>query len=520
MQGLWISIAAAGGLIVGIVATYGFLSHSAKNLIGQAKSEAERIRETARKEAETLAKEVALAARQEQVRLKQEFDKEHEVERRQMKEQEQRLAKREDTLDRKLDTLSVKERNLDNLEARLTQRDKSLAGKEKQLDGMIEEERQKLLQITGMSPESAKEMLLHRIEDECRHEAGALIQRITEQAQGEAKEKSRQIILQAIQRYAAEQTCDHTVSTVAIPSDDMKGRVIGREGRNIRSFEKATGVDVIIDDTPGVVVVSCFDPVRREIARISLERLVQDGRIHPARIEELVTQTTKEMDEELLKIGKEAVQEANIPNIPKANIPMLGRLGYRTSYGQNVLRHSLEVAYLAQVIADELGLDGQLARRCGLLHDIGKAMDHETEGGHPQIGKDFLRRFNESEAVLNATEGHHGDVPATTPYTPIIMAADAISASRPGARRESLERYIKRLQDLEQLATGFEGVRQAYAIQAGREVRVIVDAKTVDDAISNKIARDIAKKIEDTMTYPGEIKVTLIREVRSVEYAR
>jgi ribonucrease Y len=520
MLGLWISIAAAGGLIVGIVATYGFLSHSAKNLIGQAKSEAERIRETARKEAETLAKEVALAARQEQVRLKQEFDKEHEVERRQMKEQEQRLTKREDTLDRKLDTLSVKERNLDNLEARLTQRDKSLAGKEKQLDGMIEEERQKLLQITGMSPESAKEMLLHRIEDECRHEAGALIQRITEQAQEEAKEKSRQIILQAIQRYAAEQTCDHTVSTVAIPSDDMKGRVIGREGRNIRSFEKATGVDVIIDDTPGVVVVSCFDPVRREIARISLERLVQDGRIHPARIEELVTQTTKEMDEELLKIGKEAVQEANIPNIPKAIIPMLGRLGYRTSYGQNVLRHSLEVAYLAQVIADELGLDGQLARRCGLLHDIGKAMDHETEGGHPQIGKDFLRRFNESEAVLNATEGHHGDVPATTPYTPIIMAADAISASRPGARRESLERYIKRLQDLEQLATGFEGVRQAYAIQAGREVRVIVDAKTVDDAISNKIARDIAKKIEDTMTYPGEIKVTLIREVRSVEYAR
>ncbi|HEV8377726.1 MAG TPA: ribonuclease Y [Tepidisphaeraceae bacterium] len=520
MLGLWISIAAAIGLIGGVVATYGFLSHSAKNLVGQAKSEAERIRETARKEAETLAKEVALAARQEQVRLKEAFDKEHETERRQMKEQEQRLAKREDTLDRKLDTLTVKERNLDNLEARLSQREKSLAGKEKQLDQMIEEERQKLLQITGLTPESAKEMLLHRIEDECRHEAGALIQRITEQAQEEAKEKSRQIILQAIQRYAAEQTCDHTVSTVAIPSDDMKGRVIGREGRNIRSFEKATGVDVIIDDTPGVVVVSCFDPVRREIARISLERLVQDGRIHPARIEELVTQTTKEMDEELMKIGKEAVQEANIPNIPKPIIPMLGRLGYRTSYGQNVLRHSLEVAYIAQVIADELGLDGQLARRCGLLHDIGKAMDHETEGGHPQIGKDFLRRFNESEAVLNATEGHHGDVPATTPYTPIIMAADAISASRPGARRESLERYIKRLQDLEQLATGFEGVRQAYAIQAGREVRVIVDAKTVDDAISNKIARDIAKKIEDTMTYPGEIKVTLIREVRSVEYAR
>src|SRR3954470_23732155 len=520
MLGLWITIAALVGLIIGVVAAYGYLSHSAKNLLGQAKSEAERIRETAQKEAQTRAKEIELAARAEQVRLKQEFDKEHEVERRQMKEQEQRLAKREDTFDRKLDTLTVKERNLDNLEARLSQRDKSLAAKEKQLDAMLEEQRQKLLQITGMSPESAKEMLLRRIEDECRHDAGALIQRITEQAQEEAKEKSRQIILQAIQRYAAEQTCDHTVSTVAIPSDDMKGRVIGREGRNIRSFEKATGVDVIIDDTPGVVVVSCFDPVRREIARISLERLVQDGRIHPARIEEVVVQTTKEMDEELMKIGKEAIQEANLPNIPKAAIPMLGRLAYRTSYGQNVLRHSMEVAYLSQTIADELGLDGTIARRCGLLHDIGKAMDHETEGGHPQIGMEFLKKFNESEAVLNAAAGHHGDVPATTPYTPIIMAADAISASRPGARRESLERYVKRLQELEELAKGFEGVRMAYAIQAGREVRVIVDARTIDDKVTAKIARDISKKIESDLTYPGEIKVTVIREVRTVEYAR
>jgi ribonuclease Y len=295
--------------------------------------------------------------------------------------------------------------------------------------------------------------------------------------------------------------------------------VIGREGRNIRSFEKATGVDVIIDDTPGIVIVSCFDPVRREVARMSLERLVQDGRIHPARIEEVVTATSKEMEEDLIRAGKEAAQEANL-QVAKPIIPMLGRLGYRTSYGQNVLKHSLEVAYISQVIASELGLDGNLARRCGLLHDIGKAMDHEQEGGHPQLGKEFLRRFDEPEAVLNAAEGHHGDVPATTPYTPIVMAADAISASRPGARRESLERYIKRLQDLEGLAMTFEGVRQAYAIQAGREVRVIVDAKLVDDRISAKIARDIALKIQSEMNYPGEIKVTLIREVRSVEYAR
>src|SRR5438034_4718061 len=321
MLGLWIAIAAVIGLIVGAAGIYFYLSSSAKNLVGQAKSEADRIRETAAKEAQTRAKEIEVAARQEQIRLKQEFDKDHEVERRQMKEQEQRLAKREDTLDRKLDTLTVKERNLDNLEARLTQRDKSLAAKEKQLDQMIEEERQKLLQITGLSPESAKEMLLHRIEDECRHEAGALIQRITEQAQEEAKEKSRQIILQAIQRYAAEQTADHTVSTVTIPTDDMKGRVIGREGRNIRSFERATGVDVIIDDTPGVVVVSCFDPVRREVARLSMEKLVQDGRIHPARIEEIVAVTTREMEEELLRLGKQAATEADVPNLAKPIIP-------------------------------------------------------------------------------------------------------------------------------------------------------------------------------------------------------
>ncbi len=460
-----------------------------------------------------------MAAREDAQKRRVEFDKESETARREVKDLEARLVKREDTLDRKLDTLTVKERNLETLENRLSQRDKSVAAKEKELERTLEEQRNKLLQIANLSPEAAKEILLRRVEDECQHEVGAMVQRITEQAQEEAKEKSRQIVLQAIQRYGAEQTCDHTVSTVQIPSDDMKGRVIGREGRNIRSFEKTTGVDVIIDDTPGVVVVSCFDPVRREIARISLERLIQDGRIHPARIEEVVEQAQKEMDEELVRIGKEAVQEANLPGIAKAILPMLGRLGYRTSYGQNVLRHSMEVAYLCQVMAAELGLDGNLARRAGLLHDIGKAMDHEVEGGHPEIGRDFLKKFNEPEAVLNAAAAHHGDVPATTPYTPLVMAADAISAARPVRGEKVCERYIKRLTDLEDIAKEFEGVRQAYAIQAGREVRVIVDAKTIDDKVSAKIARDIAKKIEETMTYPGEIRVTLIREVRAVEYA-
>jgi ribonuclease Y len=491
----------------------------ANNVLAKARVEAERLKSIALAEAQAKAREVDFANRQEQVKRKEQLDREIDATRSELRNLESRLTKREDTLDRKLDTLSVKEKQLDDLESRMAQRDKSLAAKEAQLNQVLHEQRDRLLQLTNLSPEQAKEMLLKRIEEDCKLEAGALIQRITEQAQDEAKEKSRQIVLQAIQRYAAEQTSDHTVSTVTIPSDDMKGRVIGREGRNIRSFEKATGVDVIIDDTPGVVVVSCFDPVRRQVARLSLEKLVLDGRIHPARIEEVVAATGKEMEEELLRIGKEAAQEANL-QLPKPIIPMLGRLAFRTSYGQNVLKHSMEVAYLSQVIADELGLDGTLARRAGLLHDIGKAMDHEQEGGHPQLGREFLRRFDEPEAVQNAAEGHHGDVPATTPYTAIVMAADAISASRPGARRESLERYVKRLQELEDLAMGFEGVRQAYAIQAGREVRVIVDAKLVDDRISAKICRDIAQKIETELNYPGEIKVTMIREVRSVEYAR
>ena len=508
------------GLIVGAIAVYVFLSMSGRKIIAQAKIDAEQVRATAKAEAENKAREMELKAKADQVKLREQFDKETELFRKEMRDHETRLTKREDIMDKKLDTLSVKERHMEEMEVRLTNRQKLVESKDEQMTKVLAEQRERLLQVSGMNVDQAKEAVLKRIEDETRHDCGELIQRITDQAQEEAKDKSRQIILQAIQRYAAEQTSDHTVSTVEIPSDDMKGRVIGREGRNIRSFEKTTGVDVVIDDTPGVVVVSCFDPVRREVARISLERLVQDGRIHPARIEEVVAQVSKEMEEELIKVGKEAVQEANLPGIPKAVMPMLGRLSYRTSYGQNVLKHSLEVAYLSQTIADELGLDGQLARRCGLLHDIGKAMDHEQEGGHPQIGMDFLKRLNEPEAVLNATVAHHGDVPPTTPYTWIVMAADAISASRPGARRESLERYVKRLQELEELAKTFEGVRQAYAIQAGREIRVIVDAKLVDDKSAMKVARDIAKKIELDMTYPGEIKVTLIREVRAVEYAR
>ncbi len=517
---LYLAIGLVIGLIVGGGALFAFLHLTGKNILQQARQESEQLKRQSHLESETKIREIELVAQQKALKVKDQFEQEQNVARRKLDEQESRIEKRESTLEKKFDTLTHKERNLDDLSVKLEKQQKSIGDKENELVGLLKDERERLMNITSLSIDQARDMLLKRIENECRGEIGEIVQRHVSQAEEEGKDKARQIILGAIQRYAADQTADHTVSTVTIPSDDMKGRVIGREGRNIRAFEKTTGVDVIIDDTPGVVVVSCFDPVRREIARISLDRLVQDGRIHPARIEEVYAIVTKEMDETLIKMGKEAAQEAHHPNLARPIIPMLGRLGFRTSYGQNVMKHSLEVAYLAQMMADELGLDGELARRCGLLHDIGKAMDHEQEGGHPLIGMEFLKKFNEPEAVLNATWGHHGDVPATTPYTPLIMAADAMSASRPGARRESLERYIKRLKDLEEVATNFEGVRQAYAIQAGREVRVIADARMLDDRSSAKLARDISKKIEQDLTYPGEIKVTVLREVRSVEYAR
>ena len=324
----------------------------------------------------------------------------------------------------------------------------------------------------------------------------------------------------AMQRYAAEHTSESTVRSVAIPSDDMKGRIIGREGRNIRAIEKATGVDIIVDDTPGVIVVSCFDKVRQAIAVESLERLIADGRMHPSRIEEIVEKVRSETNERIMKYGKEAVMEANLRGVHPKVVEAMGKLHYRTSFGQNVLRHSIEVAFMAQIIAEQLGLDGAIARRCGFLHDIGKAMDHEMEGGHPKIGMDFARQFGEKDPVLNAIGGHHGDIPSTSFYTPIVMTADAISSARPGARRESMEKYVQRLTELQDIAMKFKGVTEAHAIQAGREVRVMVDAAKVDDDEAFLIAHQIAKRVSDEMTFPGEIRVTVLRETRAIEYAR
>lgn len=448
------------------------------------------------------------------------FERETAQTREELKEAEKRIAKREDNLDKKLDVLNIKERKIDDAESRLAAAEKEIAATRVKVNEVLTEQRAELLRVSKMTFEEARSTCLKRIEIDLEKEAGQLTEKILGEAQDRAREKARQLTIDAIQRYAAEHTCEATVAVVDVPSDDMKGRIIGREGRNIRAFEKATGATIVVDDTPGVVSVNVFDPVRKEIARLSLERLIKDGRIHPTRIEEVVGETEKEIEGLVVEAGKHGAMEANVHGLNKKITDFLGRLQYRTSYGQNVLKHSIEVAHLCGVMAEELGLDGTLARRCGLLHDLGKAFPSEQEGTHTQLGAEFLRKFNEHPAVVNAVEGHHGDVPSTTPYTPLVMAADTISASRGGARRDSLERYIKRLQELEGIATSFEGVKQAYAVEAGREVRVIVDAVRVDDRSSLKLARDIANRIEESMTYPGEIRITVLREIRAVEYAR
>jgi len=514
-----------GGFAIGILRLLG------AKIAGDARREAEQIIRAARADGETLKKQIELDTRNDLAKLREAFEREANQTRNEIKESERRITKREDNLDRKLDMLATKEKYLSDEDEKVKVRERTVARKESELDQLLAEHRkiveqtrreqkQVLLRLSNLSEEDARKEALKAVEMDVQHEAAQIIQRHMLRAEEESKETARKITLQAIQRYASDHTADSTVSAIAIPSDDMKGRVIGREGRNIRAFEKATGVDVIVDDTPGVVVVSCFDPIRRAIASEALQKLLDDGRIHPTRIEEIVEQIQKDMIERIIKFGKDASIEANIQGLHPKVTEMMGRLHYRTSYGQNILRHSMEVAFLCQVIADELGLDGALARRCGFLHDIGKSMDHEVEGGHPAIGMEFCRKLGEKEAVLNAIGGHHNDIPATTPYTPIVMAADAISGARPGARRETLERYVKRLEQLEAIATALPGVRLAFAVQAGREVRVVVDPEHVDDTNCVYLARDIAKRVSEEMTFPGEIKVTVLREMRTVEYAR
>lgn len=471
-------------------------------------------------EADRIKKHADLAAKAEQLSMREDFEKETQEVRQELRQHERRLSKREDSLDRKADLITKKEKYVENMERELSVRQKRLAEKDQQLETLLQEEKDQLFKVANLTREEAEQTLLKRLESDMEHECNALMNKMIEAAKDTAERKAREIVATAVQRCAVDHSSDLVVSTVDLPNDDMKGRIIGREGRNIRAFEKATGIDVIVDDTPGVIVVSGFDSVRREMARRAMERLIQDGRIHPSRIEEIVAKARKELESEINEIGKQTVLEADVPAVPQKIVHLLGRLKFRTSYGQNVLNHSTEVAFLMGTMAAELGLDVRLAKRIGLLHDIGKAMDHEVEGGHAEIGADLAKRLGEKPDVVNAILAHHEAAPTETLYAVLVQVADAISASRPGARRESLEKYIKRLERLEDVAKSFSGVETAFAIQAGREVRVIVRPDRVIDKNMSGLARDIAQEIEKELTYPGEITVTLLRETRTVDYAR
>jgi len=488
-----------------------------------------------RKDAESEAREIVRKAKQDvanhrreaelgikELTIQQQADSEKELRkvRGELHERERLLDKRQDTLEEQAEQLRKQEKIVESTQRKLTERIQDANRRMEELSQLHDLQRQTLHELSGLSREEATERLLEILEQQLQQETGAVILKHEKAIAETCDVKAREMLLTSLQRYAAAHTAETTTSTVGIPNDEMKGRIIGREGRNIRAFEKATGVDVIIDDTPGVVIVSAFDTIRREVARLSLNKLIADGRIHPSRIEEIVAGTQHELELHIHKIGQEACQEAEVHGLQNRIVDLLGRLHFRTSYSQNVLRHSIEVAYIAGLLADEIGLDGTLARRCGLLHDIGKAADHEAEGGHPKIGADLLKRFGEKADVVRAAAGHHDDLRVERPYTVLVAAADACSASRPGARRETLERYVKRMEELETIAGSFNGVDQAFAIQAGRELRVLVSSKETTDESAAKICHDIVKAFEKQLTYPGEIKVTVLRETRHMEMAR
>jgi len=494
---------AIAGILVGGVAGAVALKVIAGSGIRAARQEAETLRSAAHSDAESTRQKAELDAERAAKDRKAEVDREAAEARAEIKTAQDRISKREDTLDEKLDRFASRESAMDKRQSKVQKREDEIVAQAEAVAVRDADITARLSEVADLSQEDAKVQLLERVGHESEEEAAAVKRGIIEAAESDAKRQSREITIMAIQRFAAEHVAESTVRSVKIPSDDLKGRIIGREGRNIRAIERATGADVLVDDTPGVISVSCFDPIRRAIAGESLARLVADGRVHPSRVEEIVANVKSDMEEQISEKGNEAVMEAKMRGLHPKIVEAMGKLHFRTSFGQNVLRHSMEVAYLSQVIADQLGLDGSVARRCGFLHDIGKAMDHEMEGGHPAIGMEFAKRFGETrEEVLNAIGGHHGDIPSTSPYTPIVMAADAVSGARPGARRESMELYIQRLKQLEDIAYDSGSVREAYAIQAGREVRVIVDSGRVNDdeafIIADKIAnhtRWLAEKL-------------------------
>ncbi len=504
------------GIIFGIIAfKFGYSRRRkvAEAEIGSAEEEAKKIVNDAVRTAETKKKEVLIEAKDEMHKLRLEADKDIKERRSEVARQERRLQQKEENMDKKLDNLEKKEEQLQNklklAEEKLQEAD---IIKKNQID--------QLERISGLTAEQAKQQLLDSLDDDLVHEKALKIASYEQQLKDEIDEKARECISLAISRCAADHVSEATVSVVPLPNDEMKGRIIGREGRNIRALETATGVDLIIDDTPEAITLSCFDPVRREIARLSLEKLITDGRIHPARIEEMVEKSRKEVEQKIRAEGERAILETNVHGVHHELVKLLGRLRYRTSYGQNVLNHSIEVAHLAGMMASELGVDANVARRAGLLHDIGKALNHEIEGSHVEIGVDVCRKYKESDAVIHAVQAHHGDVEIKTVIAALVQAADAISAARPAARRENIENYIKRLQKLEEIANSFDGVDKSFAIQAGREIRIMVKPESIKDEKMILVAREIVKKIEDELDYPGQIKVHLIRESRAIEFAK
>ena len=510
----------AAGLVVGFVLSLIYHKTSTGKKLREVEEKARGVLKDAEKEAKSIEKEAMLEAKDTTFRLKTEAEKELKERRSELNQLERRLRQREEMFDRKIEQLDKKEYNFSRKERDLNNREKALQEKERSCEALIVQQKEVLSRISDLSVEDARKELLQRVEEESRFEAAKVAKRIEDEVLESADRKSKEILSVAVQRYASEYTSDHTISAVSLPSDEMKGRIIGREGRNIRALEAATGVEFIIDDTPETVLLSCFDPVRREIGRISLERLIGDGRIHPTRIEEIVEKVNKEINTTIKEEGEKAVFDLGLHGIHPELVKLLGRLKYRTSYGQNVLQHSREVAYLASMMAGELRVNSKLAKRAGLLHDIGKAIDHEIEGSHQSIGADMAKKYGENNKVVNAILVHHGEGDPSTVEASLVAAADALSAARPGARKETLVDYLKRVEKLEKIATSFEGVNKSYAIQAGREVRIIVKPDEVNDEVCAKISRDLAKKIEGELTYPGQIKVTVIRESRYVEYAK
>ncbi|GAB2548286.1 ribonuclease Y [Gracilibacillus alcaliphilus] len=505
---------------VAFVVGYLIRKSIAEKKISSAEALAQQIVEEGRKNADVAKKEALLEAKDENYQIRQRAEEELRERRAEIQKLESRLMQKEENLNRKDQTLDKRELMLEKKESSLADKQQQIEEMESKVGAMLGEQQAELERISGYTTDQAKQIILQRVEEEVTHESALLIKEAENRAKEEADKKAKNILSLALQRCAADHVAETTVSVVNLPNDEMKGRIIGREGRNIRTLETLTGIDLIIDDTPEAVILSGFDPIRREIARLALEKLVQDGRIHPARIEEMVDKSRREVDEHIRDYGEQTTFEVGVHGLHPDLVKILGRLKYRTSYGQNVLKHSTEVAYLSGLLAAELGEDQNLARRAGLLHDIGKAIDHEVEGSHVEIGKELATKYKENPVVINAIASHHGDEEATSVISVIVAAADALSAARPGARSETLENYIKRLEKLEEIAESFKGVEKSFAIQAGREVRIIVKPDEIDDAEATKVARDIRKRIEEDLDYPGHIKITVIRETRSVEYAK